>query len=88
MMISDFPLPPLLFVRSGSFVLFYVIGEKEEARSLFEEMLHNSNHLGLFSEDIDFETKEQLGEFSSSIFPFGTSQYRYIVFGRGHTTVF
>ena len=57
-MISDFPLPPLLFVRSG-----YVIGEKEEARSLFEEMLHNSNHLGLFSEDIDFETKEQLGNF-------------------------
>ena len=41
----------------------YVIGEKEEARSLFEEMLHNSNHLGLFSEDIDFETKEQLGNF-------------------------
>ena len=41
----------------------YVIGEKEEARNLFEEMLHNSNHLGLFSEDIDFETKEQLGNF-------------------------
>ncbi|WP_297908058.1 glycoside hydrolase family 15 protein [uncultured Parabacteroides sp.] len=41
----------------------YVIGEKEEARCLFEEMLHNSNHLGLFSEDIDFETKEQLGNF-------------------------
>lgn len=41
----------------------FVIGEKDEARSLFDEILQYSNHLGLFSEDIDFETKEQLGNF-------------------------
>lgn len=36
---------------------------KDEARCLFDEILQYSNHLGLFSEDIDFETKEQLGNF-------------------------
>ena len=41
----------------------YVIGEKEEARCLFNEVLSYSNHLGLFSEDINFDTKEQLGNF-------------------------
>ena len=41
----------------------FVTGEKEEARSLFDELLTYSNHLGLFSEDLDFETKEQLGNF-------------------------
>lgn len=41
----------------------YVIGEKEEARCLFDEILQYSNHLGLLCEDIDFETKEQLGNF-------------------------
>lgn len=41
----------------------FVIGEKDEARTLFDEILQYSNHLGLFSEDIDFETKEQLGNF-------------------------
>jgi GH15 family glucan-1,4-alpha-glucosidase len=41
----------------------YNIGEKEEAISLFEQLLSYSNHLGLFSEDIDFETKRLLGNF-------------------------
>ncbi len=40
----------------------FVIGEKEEARC-FDDVLTYSNHLGLFSEDIDFNTKEQLGNF-------------------------
>ena len=38
-------------------------GKQAEARFLFDEMLQYSNHLGLFGEDIDFETKEQLGNF-------------------------
>jgi GH15 family glucan-1,4-alpha-glucosidase len=39
------------------------IGEKEKARSMFEQLLLYSNHLGLYSEDIHFETKELLGNF-------------------------
>lgn len=41
----------------------YKIGEKEEAEKLFKQLLSYSNHLGLFSEDIDFETKRLLGNF-------------------------
>jgi GH15 family glucan-1,4-alpha-glucosidase len=39
------------------------IGEKEEAERLFEGTLEYSNHLGLFSEDLDFKTKRLLGNF-------------------------
>jgi alpha,alpha-trehalase len=39
------------------------IGEKEEALHLFQDVLTYSNHLGLFSEDLDFDTKKQLGNF-------------------------
>lgn len=41
----------------------YKIGEKKEARTLFEQLISYSNHLGLMSEDLDFETKRQLGNF-------------------------
>ena len=41
----------------------YVIGQREEARCLFEEVLTYGNHSGLFSEDINFDTKELLGNF-------------------------
>jgi len=36
---------------------------KEDAESLFESLLACGNHLGLFSEDIDFDTKRLLGNF-------------------------
>lgn len=39
------------------------IGEKAEAEELFKKVLSYSNHLGLFSEDIDFKTKRMLGNF-------------------------
>ena len=39
------------------------IGMKDEAKKLFEELLDCGNHLGLFSEDIDFTTKRLLGNF-------------------------
>ncbi len=62
---DDFGLP------SSSFTIctfWYInslskIGKKEEATAQFEELLSYSNHLGLFSEDIDFETKRLLGNF-------------------------
>ena len=41
----------------------YKIGEKEKAKKMFDELLSYSNHLGLFSEDIDFKSKELLGNF-------------------------
>lgn len=41
----------------------YKIGEAKKAKKLFKQLLTYSNHLGLFSEDIDFETKRLLGNF-------------------------
>ncbi len=41
----------------------YVVGRHEEAQTIFEKLLSYSNHLGLFSEDLDFDTKRQLGNF-------------------------
>ena len=39
------------------------IGEKDEAKKIFEDLLTFGNHLGLFSEDIDFSSKRLLGNF-------------------------
>jgi alpha,alpha-trehalase len=41
----------------------YKTGEKGKAREMFSQLLSYSNHVGLFSEDIDFETKRLLGNF-------------------------
>ena len=41
----------------------YKIGEKKKAKKMFDQLLSYSNHLGLFSEDIDFKSKELLGNF-------------------------
>lgn len=41
----------------------YQIGEQEKATRLFEDVLTHANHLGLFSEDMDFKTKRLLGNF-------------------------
>lgn len=41
----------------------YVTGEVNEAKDIFDRIVGYSNHLGLFSEDLDFETKRQLGNF-------------------------
>ncbi|MDR1489568.1 MAG: DUF5911 domain-containing protein [Desulfovibrio sp.] len=41
----------------------YVTGRKEEALAVFDDVLAHCNHVGLFSEDLDFETKGQLGNF-------------------------
>ena len=41
----------------------YKIGEQEEAEKMFKQVLKYSNHLGLFSENIDFKSKRLLGNF-------------------------
>lgn len=41
----------------------FKIGEKKKAKEMFDQLLSYSNHLGLFSEDIDFKTKRLLGNF-------------------------
>ena len=43
--------------------ILWQIGERTEAERMFERLLGYANHLGLFSEDLDFKTKELLGNF-------------------------
>lgn len=39
------------------------IGRRDEARELFHSLLESSNDHGLYGEDLDFETRRQLGNF-------------------------
>lgn len=39
------------------------IGQKQKARKMFDDLLKHRNHLGLFSEDLDFNSKRLLGNF-------------------------
>jgi GH15 family glucan-1,4-alpha-glucosidase len=41
----------------------YVLGETEKAQAMFDQLVKCSNHVGLFSEDIDVKTKKLLGNF-------------------------
>ncbi len=60
---DDFGLPKSAFTICSFWLVnaLYKIGEKEAAIERFEKLLVYSNHLGLFSEVLDFETKRQLG---------------------------
>lgn len=62
---DDFGQPSSAFTICSFWLIrsLYMIGEKEEAREKFDKLLKYSNHLGLFSEDLDFETKRMLGNF-------------------------
>ncbi len=62
---DDFGLPSSSFTICTFWYInsLYKIGENREAERLFEQLLSYSNHLGLFSEDIDFKTKRLLGNF-------------------------
>ena len=55
---SSFTICTFWFIRS-----LIKIGEVEQAKKYFDQLLTYSNHLGLFSEDIDFKTKRLLGNF-------------------------
>ncbi|MGJ5641173.1 glycoside hydrolase family 15 protein [Formosa sp. S-31] len=62
---DDFGLPSSSFTICTFWFInsLYKIGEEQKAITLFDKLLSYSNHLGLFSEDIDFETKRLLGNF-------------------------
>jgi GH15 family glucan-1,4-alpha-glucosidase len=62
---DDFGLPSSSFTICSFWFInsLYKIGKKKEAKRLFDQILSYSNHLGLFSEDIDFKTKRLLGNF-------------------------
>ena len=62
---DDFGLPSSSFTICSFWFInsLYKIGEIEKAKSMFDQLLSYSNHLGLFSEDIDFKTKRLLGNF-------------------------
>ena len=62
---DDFGLPSSSFTICTFWFInsLYKIGEKQKAMKMFDELLSYSNHLGLFSEDLDFKTKRLLGNF-------------------------
>jgi len=62
---DDFGIPSSSFTICTFWLIqaLFKIGEKEEAAKLFDQILSYSNHLGIFSEDIDFDTKRLLGNF-------------------------
>ena len=62
---DDFGIPSSSFTMCTFWLInsLQAIGETKKATKMFEQLLTYSNHLGLFSEDIDFETKRLLGNF-------------------------
>ena len=62
---DDFGLPSSSFTICSFWFIdsLYKIGETKKAKKLFDQLLSYSNHLGLFSEDIHFDTKRLLGNF-------------------------
>ncbi len=62
---DDFGLPSSSFTVCTFWMInsLHKIGEKDKAKKIFEKLISYSNHLNLFSEDIDFKTKDLLGNF-------------------------
>ncbi|NBC83037.1 MAG: glycoside hydrolase family 15 protein [Bacteroidetes bacterium] len=62
---DDFGTPSSAFTICTFWLInsLYKIGEKDQAEMMFEKMLNYSNHLGLYSEDLDFKSKRLLGNF-------------------------
>lgn len=62
---DDFGRPNTSFTICSFWLVksLYKIGRKKEAKEIFEKLLSYSNHLGLFSEGIDFNSGRLLGNF-------------------------
>lgn len=65
---DDFGVPSSAFTMCTFWLIraLFVTGQRNEAKTLFSQVLRYGNHLGLFSEHLDFDTKEQLGNFSQA----------------------
>ncbi len=62
---DDFGVPTSSFTICTFWMIksLYLIGRQEQAIEMFERILQYSNHVGLFSEDMDFTSKRLLGNF-------------------------
>ena len=62
---DDFGVPQSSFTICTFWMIksLYLIGREKQAVEMFDQVLHHSNHVGLFSEDIDFSSKRLLGNF-------------------------
>jgi GH15 family glucan-1,4-alpha-glucosidase len=62
---DDFGIPQSSFTICTFWMIksLYLIGREKQAIEMFERVLQYSNHVGLFSEDIDFSSKRLLGNF-------------------------
>jgi len=60
---DDFGIPTSSFTICTFWLVnsLYKTGNIEEAKEIFENLLKYSNHVGLYSEDLDFKTKRLLG---------------------------
>ena len=62
---DDFGVPTSSFTICTFWLInsLFKTGNVDEARKVFEDILKYSNHVGLYSEDLDFKTKRLLGNF-------------------------
>lgn len=62
---DDFGLPSSAFTVCSFWMAtaLYRIGRKDDARDMFEGLLSRTNHLGLLSEDMTFDSEQLLGNF-------------------------
>lgn len=62
---DDFGVPQSSFTICTFWMIksLYLVGREKQAAEMFDQILQYSNHVGLFSEDIDFSTKRLLGNF-------------------------
>ncbi len=62
---DDFGTPKSGFTACSFWMVksLYRIGEKALAKKMFEQLLTAGNHLGLYSEDMDFKSRRLLGNF-------------------------
>lgn len=62
---DDFGLPKSSFTVCTFWMIRSLcrIGKKDLALEMFDKVIHYANHVGLFSEDLDFASKRLLGNF-------------------------